>query len=90
MDQESPKDCRIRVIEILSGFGDGRLGGVIICETVAVRMPLGFAASVMNENRGFVIFFLVVSMCGLLRGFFKWLCRYRPCLRRVEADLRRG
>jgi len=48
MDQESPKDCRIRVIEILSGFGDGRLGGVIICETVAVRMPLGFAASVMN------------------------------------------
>jgi len=71
MDKESPKDCRIGVIELLSGLGDGRLGGVIICETVAVRVPLGFAASVMNEYRGFVFFFLVVSMCGLLRGFFR-------------------
>jgi len=70
MGQEPPSDCRILVIEILWGFGDGRLGEVIICDTTAVRMPFGLVASVMNEYRGFFFFFLVVSMCGLLRGFF--------------------
>jgi len=44
-------------------------------------MPFGFVALVMNEDR-FFFFFLVVSVCGLLPGFFRifedffeWLCR---------------
>jgi len=76
MGQESPNDCRILVIEILSGFGDGRLGGVVVCGAAAVGVPFGLVTSVMNEYRGFFFFFLVL-MCGLLRGFFRMvgLCR---------------
>ena len=54
--QESSNDCRILVIVILSGFGDGRLGEVIICDTTTIRMPFGLVVSARNEHEFFFPF----------------------------------
>jgi len=67
MGQESPNDCRILVIEILSGFGDGRLGGVVVCGAAAVGVPFGLVVSVMNE------YTIEVS------SSFSWWCRCVDC-----------